>query len=452
MPAKMKKPAIKAKAAPKKAIRETPAPSTSSGPSAAPVDPMAAMIKLPRGVATPQPLRGMKDILPSEQKYWLHVRNTAEPLATAYGYDRIDTPTLEETALFARSIGKQTDIVEKEMFTFVDTGGESMTLRPEATASIVRSYINHGMFNQPQPVKLFYWGPMFRHERPQSGRFREFHQFGFEVLGDKHPVLDAEIILIAHLFFKELGVKTTVQINSLGCPTCRPAYLAELTNYYRAKRSQLCENCKRRLQKNPLRLLDCKEAGCVALKEGAPQIVDSLCEECKNHFMRVLEYLDEIQVPYVLNPQLVRGLDYYTKTVFEIWPAEETESSQAALGGGGRYDGLSEVLGGRPTPACGFAIGVERAILQLKARGIEPPVRNKPDIFMAQLGDVARRKVVPLFEELRKSGANVASSFSKDSLKSQLEIANRLGARYTLIIGQKEVLDGTVLIRDMEAG
>ncbi|MBI4458124.1 histidine--tRNA ligase [Candidatus Uhrbacteria bacterium] len=405
-----------------------------------------------RGVATPQTLRGMKDILPSEQKYWLHVRDAAEPLAAAYGYDRIDTPILEETGLFVRSVGKQTDIVEKEMFSFIDAGGENVSLRPEATASIVRSYINHGMFNQPQPVKLFYWGPMFRHERPQSGRFREFHQFGFEVLGDKHPVLDAEIILIAHLFFKELGIKTAVQINSLGCPTCRPTYLAELTNYYRAKRSQLCENCKRRLLKNPLRVLDCKEAGCAALKDGAPQIVDSLCEECKNHFMRVLEYLDEIQVPYVLNPHLVRGLDYYTKTVFEIWPADETESSQSALGGGGRYDGLVEVLGGRPTPACGFAIGIERAILQLKSANIEPSVRNKPDIFMAQLGDVARRKVVPLFEELRKAGINVASSFSKDSLKSQLEIANRLGSRYTLIIGQKEVLDGTVLIRDMEAG
>lgn len=443
MPSKAKKaPAAKAKPAPKKEKEAI---------VAAPMVPEAPK-PVTRGMSTPQTLRGMKDILPSEQKYWFFVRDSIESLAGSYGYDRIDTPTMEETGLFVRSVGKQTDIVEKEMFSFVDQGNENVTLRPEATASIVRAYVNHGMFNQPQPVKLYYWGPMFRYDRPQSGRYREFHQFGFEVLGEKHPVLDAELILLAHLFFREIGIKTSVQVNSIGCQVCRPAYLTELTAYYRTKRNQLCENCKRRLAKNPLRVLDCKEQGCIAVKEGAPQIVDSLCEECKHHFTRVLEYLDEMQVPYVLNPYLVRGLDYYTKTVFEIWPAEDTESSQNALGGGGRYDALVELLGGRPTPACGFACGVERAILQLKALNIEPPPRHRPDVFLAQLGDSARRKVFTLFEDLRRNGVTVAANFSKDSLKSQLEVANRMGARYTLIIGQKEVLDGTILIRDMEAG
>jgi histidyl-tRNA synthetase len=440
MSAKIKKASAKTKPAAKKSVAAKPAAAVAEQPHPA------------RAFATPQTLRGMKDILPSEQRYWLHVRDLVEDLARAYGYDRIDTPILEETALFARSVGKQTDIVEKEMFTFVDQGGENVALRPEATASIARAYINHGMFNQPQPVKLYYQGPMFRYDRPQSGRFREFHQFGFEVLGDKHPVLDAELIHLAHLFFKELGVKTAVQVNSLGCPACRPVYLAELADYYRPKRSRLCENCKRRLAKNPLRLLDCKEQGCIAVMESAPHIVDFLCDECKNHFMRVLEYLDDVQLPYVLNAHLVRGLDYYSKTVFEIWPAEDQESAQSALGGGGRYDGLVEHMGGRPTPACGFACGIERAILQMKARNVEPPARYRPEVFLSQLGDQARRKVLPLFEELRRSGVRVAASFSKDSLKSQLEIANRLGAKYTLIIGQKEVLDGTILVRDMEAG
>lgn len=431
----------------KAVVKKTPRPSKSPAAKAP-----AAPLPVIRPGSTPQLLRGMRDTLPSEQKYWRHVYRAIDGLARSYGYERIDTPLLEETGLFVRSVGKQSDVVEKELFSFIDRGGENISLRPEGTASLVRAYINHGMFSLPQPVKLYYMGPMFRYERPQAGRFRQHHQFGFEVFGDGQPVLDAEVILMAHLFYKDLGVKTVIHINSLGCNACRPSYLAELVTYYRSKRSQICEDCKRRLSKNPLRVLDCKEPGCAALRETAPHIVDFLDDECKNHLMRVLEYLDELMVPYVLDPHLVRGLDYYTKTVFEIMLADETQTGQYALGGGGRYDNLVEQLGGRMTPACGFGIGIERAILQMKNQNIEPQDDLRPDIFLAQLGDNARRKAFLLFEELRGVGIKMAASFSKNALKAQLEAANRLGAKYTVIIGQKEVLDGTILIRDMESG
>jgi histidyl-tRNA synthetase len=406
-----------------------------------------------RAVHTPQTLRGFRDILPSEQKYWRFVYRKAEELTGSYGYERLDTPMLEETSLFVRSVGKQTDVVEKEMFSFLDKGNENVTLRPEGTAPMARAYINHGMVNVPQPVKLYYYGPMFRYERPQAGRFRQHTQFGVEVFGDANPVQDSEVILLAHLFYKEIGLKVAIHINSIGCNNCRPTYITELVNYYRTKRSIICEDCKRRLTKNPLRLLDCKEQQCQPVKETAPHIVDFLDEDCKNHLMRVLEYLDDLQVPYVLSPHLVRGFDYYNRTVFEVRLAEENpDLGEVSLGGGGRYDNLVELLGGRPTPACGFGIGVERVILQMKAAQIEPKDDRRPDIFLAQLGDQARRKAFNLFEELRAEGIPATANFSKGSLKGQLEIANRLGAKYTLIVGQKEVIDGTVLIRDMESG
>jgi len=417
-------------------------------PQAGAVAPVAS-----RNVHTPQTLRGFRDILPSEQKYWRFVYRKAEELTGSYGYERLDTPIIEETSLFVRSVGKQTDVVEKEMFSFLDKGEDNVTLRPEGTAPLVRAYINHGMVNLPQPVKLYYYGPMFRYERPQAGRFRQHHQFGVEVFGDPNPVQDSEIILLAHLFYKELGLKVATHINSIGCSNCRPTYTTELVNYYRSKRSQICEDCKRRLVKNPLRVLDCKEPGCQPVKDGAPHTVDFLDEECKNHLMRVLELLDDLQVPYVLAPHLVRGFDYYTRTVFEIRLADENpEVEGISLGGGGRYDTLVEQMGGRPTPACGFGLGVERVILQLKAAQIEPMDDRRPDVFLAQLGDAARRKAFTLFEDLRASGIPATANFSKGSLKGQLEISNRLGAKYTIIVGQKEVIDGTVLIRDMESG
>ena len=401
----------------------------------------------------PQLLRGMRDILPADQNYWDFIYDTTRELARDFNYGRIETPLLEETNLFVRAVGKDTDIVQKEMYTFQDIGGETITLRPEATASIARSYVTHGMLNQPQPVKFWYWGPMFRHERPQSGRYRQFFQFGFEALGEESPVLDAQLIMIANDFFKDMNLPITVQINSLGTPESRLAFKTELVSYYRSRRGQLCDDCKKRLNKNPLRLLDCKDEGCRGLRNEAPQIIDWLDEDSKNHFMKVLEALDEADVPYVLNPFLVRGLDYYTRTVFEIWPeGDDDEARQNALGGGGRYDLLVEMLGGRPTPAAGFAIGVERVITYLRSAEAKVPAVEKPEIFFAQLGEQARVKALALFEDFRKARIPLAEAFSKDSLKAQLEIANKLGAKYTLILGQKEVLDGTILIRDMEAG
>ncbi len=406
-------------------------------------------------IRTPQLLRGMKDILPGEQKYWNYIKSKAEGLAWGYGYKRIDTPVLEETDLFIRTIGKQTDIVEKEMFSFTDQGGDNVTLRPEMTAPIARAYIEHGMINLPQPVKLYYEGPMFRYDRPQAGRLRQFHQVGFEVLGDSRPVVDSQLIILAYNFCRELGLKVNIQINSIGDVESREEYKEELVNYYRSRRSELCEDCKKRLNKNPLRLLDCKEESCKEVREEAPQIVDWLDEESKDHFVKVLEYLDEVEVPYILNPYLVRGLDYYNRTTFEIWPVEEGEGEvvrQSALGGGGRYDGLVQSLGGQDTPACGFALGIERLILKLKDLEVEVPEQEKPEVFLAQLGEAAKRKALALFEDLRRENIRVAEGLAKDSLRAQLDTANKMGANYTLILGQQEVQDGTIIIRDMGGG
>lgn len=409
--------------------------------------------KIKRG-AVPQTLRGMKDILPIDQKYWELVRRKAESLATSFGFDRIDTPIMEETALFVRAVGKQTDIVEKEMFAFIDQGGDSITLRPEHTAAVARAYVNHGMWNMPQPVKLFVWGPVFRHERPQAGRYRQFTQGGMEMFGDRHPVVDAHLIHVAYTLYKAIGLDVLMLVNSIGDAPSREGYKEKLTAYYRSKRSSICENCKKRLQRNPMRLLDCKEDGCIAVRAEAPQIIDHLNEESKNHFVRVLEYLDELGVPYQLNPHLVRGLDYYSHTVFTVIDAADADKpgSQSDLGGGGRYDGLVETLGGPPTPASGFGWGIERIILKLKEKNVPVPEIPGPEVFLAQLGEPARRKMLHLFDALREDGIRVAENFSKDALKAQLEIANRIGVRYTLILGQKEVLDGTVLIRDMDSG
>lgn len=403
--------------------------------------------------AAMESLRGIRDLVPQEAPYWQWVGATVDRFARDYNFSWIEIPILEPADLFIRSVGKQTDIVEKEMYRFTDQGGEDVVLRPEGTASIARAYAAHGMVSQPQPVKLYYQGPMFRYDRPQSGRYRQFHQFGFEMLGEEKPVADAELIILVWNFMRELGLGTVVEINSIGTVASREEYKTKLVNYYRSQRAKLCEDCKRRLVKNPLRLLDCKQETCVAVRASAPQILDSLDEESKNHFMRVLEYLDEVEVPYVLNPYLVRGLDYYNRTVFEL--VEEgtgEERSQVALGGGGRYDGLVELVGGRPTAAVGFAVGIERVILALKAKNIEPPKAAAPTIFVAQLGEQARRRALLVFEECRRAGLRVSQAFSKDSLKAQMEVANRLGVRFTLILGQKEVLDGTVVIRDMDSG
>ena len=419
-----------------------------------------------RQKSPPHLLRGMKDILPEEQRYWNYVRQRVDEISLTYGFGRIDTPVLEETALFVRSIGKETDVVDKEMYSFLDKGGDSISLRPENTAGVARVYLEHGMLNRPQPVKLYYFGPFFRYDRPQAGRYRQLHQFGFEVIGDSHPVIDAQLLMLSYHFYTEIGLPISLQVNSVGCQDCRKHYEKALVDYYRTRKNTLCEDCKRRLQKNPLRLLDCKVPDCQLLMPETPQIVDYLCEKCNLHFVKVLEHLDSLEIPYVLNPRLVRGLDYYTNTVFEIWPEisvpdgeikpensqPHAASSQSALGGGGRYDQLVESLGGQPTPAIGFACGVERLIGELKSRDIKIGQEDRPDVFVGQLGDIARKKALLLFEDLRQAGLKVIESFSKDGLKPQMELANRKQVKFSLILGQKEMMDGTILIRDMESG
>lgn len=403
-------------------------------------------------VRTPSLLRGMKDLLPEDQPYWDTITERIRALADVYGFQRIEPPVLEEAGLFIRSVGKETDIVEKEMFTFDDRDGDHLALRPEYTAGIARAYIEHGMLTYPQPVKLFSLGPIFRHNRPQAGRYRQFTQVDFEVLGDAHPVVDAQIILLAHALFRDLGLDVSLQVNSVGHPDCRREFAKALQEYYRPKRNLLCEDCKRRLPRNPLRLLDCKEPTCAPLAQEAPQSVDYLCDADRQHFMAVLEYLDELELPYALNPRIVRGLDYYTRTAFEIWPAGGSEVRQSELGGGGRYDGLLEELGGRPTPGIGFACGIERIVLLMKERGIAPTTAAPVDVFIAQLGEQARKKCLKLFEELRREGFRMGESLSKGGIKQQLEVADRRGAKFTVILGQKELMDGTILLRDMENG
>ena len=396
-------------------------------------------------------LKGMKDVLPSEQKYWDFINSAVVETCEKYNFSRIETPILESVNLFLKAVGKQTDIVEKELYSFFDKAKELIALRPEGTAGVARAYIEHGMFNLPQPLKLYYIGPMFRHDKPQAGRYRQFHQFGLEVIGERNPAVDAHLIIIAADFYKRLGIETKVQINSIGCPTCRQEYINNLTGYYKSKKSSICEDCKKRLIRSPLRLLDCKEPKCQPIKEDAPQIVDWLCEDCKNHFMKVLEFLDESDIAYDLNPKLVRGLDYYTNTVFEFFDKDDA-AFKSALGGGGRYDNLLDILGSRPTPASGFALGVERIISKIKEKNIVIPEKPSPDVFLAQIGEQSKRKAMVLFEKLYENGIKVIENFSKDSLKSQLELANKNGVKLVLILGQREVVDGTILIRDMING
>lgn len=397
-------------------------------------------------------VRGMKDILPAEQPHWDLMRAKAEELSRAYGFERIDTPILEETALFVRGVGKQTDIVEKELFTFETSGGENVCLRPEATAAIMRSYIHHGMLNLPQPVKLWYMGPMFRHDRPQHGRYRQFWQYGCEMLGEANAVVDAQLIFVGWLFAKELGIESTVHINSIGTPETRVNYKNALVSYFRTKRHKLSEDDRKRLVKNPLRILDSKDPVVLEMKAEAPQIVDWLDEDSKAHFMRVLEFLDELNVPYQLDPYLVRGLDYYTRTVFEYYAnSSDAELAQSAIGGGGRYDGLADVLGGRPTPAAGFSMGLDRIHSLLKELNVPTP-SPAIDVFVAQLGEQGRKKALAIFEELRTAGIPAGEAFAKDAIKAQMEIANRRAAKFAVIVGQKEVLDGTAVLRDMDSG
>ena len=332
----------------------------------------------------------------------------------------------------------------------MDQGGDHISLRPEFTAGIARAYIEHGMLNLPQPVKLMTSGPCFRHERPQAGRFRQLWQFDFETVGDAQPRVDAELIVLSVAIYHSLGIEVVDQLNSIGTPPSREQYKDVPVDYHKTKKRQLCMDCQKRLTKNPLRLLDCKVPTCQQIAQEAPQIVDYLDEESREHFVQVLEYLDESEITYALNPRLVRGLDYYTRTVFELW-ATDDETGQSALLAGGRYDGLIEFLGGRSTPACGFALGLDRTVAKLQAIHADLPL-DVVDVFVSQLGESARKKALRLFEDLRRAGFAVSQQFTKNGLKPQLAMAAKLQAKFVVILGQKEIIDRTVIIRDMENG
>jgi histidyl-tRNA synthetase len=392
--------------------------------------------------------RGTQDILPQEQSYWRYIEEAAQATAFLYGYGCIDTPVFEESGLFVRTVGAGTDIVEKEMYTFSDLGGGKMTLRPEGTAPVCRAYIEHGMANLTQPVKLFYQSPIFRYERPQAGRFRQHHQFGFEAIGDGDASLDAEMIDMAWLFFRTLGLKNlTLQINSIGCQVCRPAYLGKLKEYYSSYQEVLCSDCKVRLEKNTLRLLDCKKPTCQPFASGAPRSIDNLCFECSEHFEQLRNHLITLNLPFEINSSMVRGLDYYTKTVFEIQPEEER--GQSTIAGGGRYDGLIGELGGRATPGVGFATGIERIILNLKKQNINVPGLASPSVFVVWLGEEARYVAVKLVGDLRKSGVSAVTAYTPRSMKAQLRQANVAGCHYAAIIGEEEMAQMSVTLRDM---
>lgn len=397
--------------------------------------------------------KGTHDILPEDQRYFQKIFSVVKENANFYGFEKIDTPILEETELFSKGVGVSTEIVGKQMFSFRTKGGDNLTLRPEGTAPVMRAYNERGFFNLPQPVKLWYWGPFFRYEHPQAGRYRQFWQFGFETIGEPGPVIDVQIIQLFYNILKELRLKDlVVEINSIGDSQCRPYYKKTLVSYFRSREQGLCLDCRRRLRENPLRVLDCKEEKCGFLASQAPQAIDHLCEECHNHFKEVLEFLDGIELPYSLNPHLVRGLDYYTKTVFEIFVGSGPERIPGALSGGGRYDALAKLIGGKDAPACGAASGIERIAALMKEKGLGAFVPPSAKVFLAQLGNLAKRKGLKLLEDFRKEKIMVAEAFGRDSLKVQMARAAKIGAKYTLILGQKEALEGTVIIRDMESG
>ncbi len=395
--------------------------------------------------------RGTQDILPADRPYWRYVTEEMHKVAALFGLQQIDTPIFEDTGLFVRGVGQGTDIVDKEMYSFQDKGGAEITLRPEFTAGIMRAYIEHGMYVWPTPVKLYSIGPIFRYERPQAGRFRQHHQFNVEMLGEIDPAVDLEVMSVVWTLLTRLGYKgLSFQLNSTGCPQCRPGYRRALIEYFGAFEGQLNDVDRRRLAINPLRLLDSKEEAAQLLLNGAPHSADYLCEECATHLAALRGYLDALGMPHSINFRLVRGLDYYTKTVFEAWA--EGIGAQSAVCGGGRYDGLVQELGGPPTPGIGFGMGIERVIASLKQQGVQPPPLPAPRVQVLPLGEPARLMGLKLVRDLREAGIGALIAFGGRSLKSQLKGADKVGATYALIIGDQELAQGVAVARDLASG
>ncbi|MEK7187489.1 MAG: histidine--tRNA ligase [Patescibacteria group bacterium] len=395
--------------------------------------------------------KGMHDHLPEEQPWRDRVRETGRELAQFYGFGRLETPTLEHVDLFLRGVGEETDLVGKEMYTLKTKGGDVLALRPEGPAPALRAYLEHGLSSKGQPQKLFYEASIFRHENPQAGRYREHTQTGFEIIGGLgDPLYDGEVIAIASHFLDDLKIKGwTLKINSMGCRTCRPTYRAQLQAYYKRHEKEICKDCERRLETNPLRLLDCKNEKCQPLKAQAPNILDKLCIICSRHFRGVFEYLEELSIPYMLDHTLVRGFDYYSRTVFEFYVEG---SDVGAVLSGGRYDYLSEMIGGRATPAVGFATGWERLTFAMKTQGVKLPERPAKKIFVVHVGELAKKKAFKLIDSLRNTNLQIIESLGKESLKAQLKIADREKAVFALILGQKEIYEESVIVRDLRTG
>jgi histidyl-tRNA synthetase len=392
--------------------------------------------------------RGTQDILPEDAPYWAFVEDEMRRQARLANYSEIRTPTFEDTGVFQRGVGATTDIVEKEMYTFLDKGGDSMTLRPEGTAGIVRAYLQRGMASRPQPVKLFTELTTFRYDKPQKGRFREFHQIDFEVIGDADPLVDAELVALQWRLYAELGLRNlSLQVNSIGDQACRPAYIQKLADYFRQHLDGLCEDCQRRLKTNPLRLLDEKKPECQAVLEGAPRSADNLCAECRTHFDAWLGYLEGAGIPFTINPRLVRGLDYYTRSVWEVWPP--VVGTQSALGGGGRYDRLAEELGGRPTPGVGFASGMERIILELKNQDVAIPPIADLCAFVVYRNEGGKRLAFRLAETLRANGVSADLSFGDRALRKQFGAADRAGAHYAIVVDEDVLASDWVDVKDL---
>ena len=395
--------------------------------------------------------RGTTDVLPEEQPYWDRIYEAAARLAALFGYTRIQTPVFEEASLFTRGVGEVTDIAQKEMYVFEDRGGQEMALRPEGTAPVCRAYLEHGMQVLPQPVRLWYWAPIFRYDRPQAGRYRQHTQFGVEIIGEPDASADAEVIELLHRLYEELGIAgLTLYVNSIGDDVCRPAYIEALRAYYADRLDTVCGDCRARFDRNPLRLLDCKNAPCQPVIANAPKTTDHLCEPCAEQFQRLQDHLQAVDIAFEINPRLVRGLDYYTRAVFEFQPAGE--GAQSTVGAGGRYDGLIELLGGRPTPGTGFATGIERIILNLKRGEADLPDPVHPRVFVAVQSEAARTAAFRLASDLRRQGIAVVLASAGRSLKAQMRHADALGAQYAAILGDRELESATVTLRRLSDG
>ncbi|MGN0555017.1 MAG: histidine--tRNA ligase [Candidatus Fimenecus sp.] len=396
-------------------------------------------------------IKGTLDVLPKESYKIQYVESAVREIAENFGFYEMRTPVFEHTELFQRSVGETTDVVQKEMYTFEDKGGRSITLRPEGTAGAARAFLENGLFNEALPQKIYYLTSCYRYEKPQAGRLREFHQFGVEAFGAGSPAQDAEIIALANEVFNYLGVKNlTLEINSIGCPACRAAYQKALKAYFENYKSELCETCKGRLDRNPMRILDCKSPVCSKIAAGAPKILDYLCDDCRAHFDAVQQYLNAMQIDFTVNPEIVRGLDYYTRTVFEFVSKEI--GAQGTVCGGGRYDGLLEELGGKPMPACGFGMGLERLLLLMDAQNTPFPDRKGCDIYFASMGDKANLEAARLALDLRNEGLAAQFDTVGRGLKAQMKYADKLGALYTVVLGDNELETRKAQLKNMKDG